>query len=417
MDRQIDKKQLAGERRRRYLRHTLWCAVGTGALLALIFLLGGKSVKASDLNMGTVTTGPLATSVAASGKVEPAFEQIVSSPVASRILEIYVHGGDSVAAGQPLLRLDLQESETRLQQLADELQIKQNELSQLRLANHTALSDLEMQIEIKQMEVARMRIEVDNELRLDSIGSGTGERVRKARTELATGELQLAGLRSKLANERRRLAAAEEATALGVGNCRRDLEMMRHTMEQAQLPAPRAGVLTFVNTTIGATVGAGEKLAVVGDLSSYRVAGEVPEGSSFRVVPGADVEVRIGSERLTGTVESVEPQSVSGSVPFKVSLDQASHRRLRPGVRVQLYVAYGFKDSVLRIPYGGYYKGPGDYTLFVARGSDALERRNVTLGESNASFVEVVAGLSAGESVAVNDMKDFESYKSLTIKH
>ncbi len=401
MDRQIDKKQLAGERRRRYLRHTLWCAVGTGALLALIFLLGGKSVKASDLNMGTVTTGPLATSVAASGKVEPAFEQIVSSPVASRILEIYVHGGDSVAAGQPLLRLDLQESETRLQQLADELQIKQNELSQLRLANHTALSDLEMQIEIKQMEVARMRIEVDNELRLDSIGSGTGERVRKARTELATGELQLEGLRSKLANERRRLAAAEEATALGVGNCRRDLEMMRHTMEQAQLPAPRAGVLTFVNTTIGATVGAGE----------------VPEGSSFRVVPGADVEVRIGSERLTGTVESVEPQSVSGSVPFKVSLDQASHRRLRPGVRVQLYVAYGFKDSVLRIPYGGYYKGPGDYTLFVARGSDALERRNVTLGESNASFVEVVAGLSAGESVAVNDMKDFESYKSLTIKH
>lgn len=187
MDRQIDKKQLAGERRRRYLRYTLWCAVGTGALLALIFFLGGKSVKASDLNMGTVTTGPLATSVAASGKVEPAFEQIVSSPVASRILEIYVHGGDSVAAGQPLLRLDLQESETRLQQLADELQIKQNELSQLRLANHTALSDLEMQIEIKQMEVARMRIEVDNELRLDSIGSGTGERVRKARTELATG--------------------------------------------------------------------------------------------------------------------------------------------------------------------------------------------------------------------------------------
>ena len=42
---------------------------------------------------------------------------------------------------------------------------------------------------------------------------------------------------------------------------------------------------------------------------------------------------------------------------------------------------------------------------------------NVTLGESNASFVEVVAGLTAGESVAVNDMKDFESYKSLTIKH
>ena len=59
---------------------------------------GGAYGGVHECDMGTVTTGPLATSVAASGKVEPAFEQIVSSPVASRILEIYVEGVAQVAA-------------------------------------------------------------------------------------------------------------------------------------------------------------------------------------------------------------------------------------------------------------------------------------------------------------------------------
>lgn len=416
MDKIIDKSEQQKERRRQWLRIGAW-AVGIGAVVTVsVIWFGGKSVKRSDLSFGTAGHGPLETAVAATGRIVPAVEEIVISPVSSRILAVYAQAGDSVCEGMPLLQLDLEEAESQYQNLRDNYQIKANGLEQLKLANRTTLSELDMQVQIKEMEVNRLTIEVDNELRLDSLGSGTGDRVRQAQTALATGKLELKGLRQKLVNERERLNNLEAATALEVGNSARDLDMMGRTLSQGRIPAPLDGIITYLSNSIGSTVAAGERVAVVGDLSRFKVAGEVPEGSSYKVRTGADVKVRVGNTEMSGTVANVEPQSTSGAVPFTVTLDDAASSRLRPGLRVQLYVGYGFKDDVLRIPNGSYYEGPGVYTLFIADGDDRLVRRNVKLADSNREWVEVVEGLRDGDSVVLVDMSSYEKYNSLKIK-
>lgn len=416
MDKIIDKSEQQKERRRQWLRIGAW-AVGIGAVVTVsVIWFGGKSVKRSDLSFGTAGHGPLETAVAATGRIVPAVEEIVISPVSSRILAVYAQAGDSVREGMPLLQLDLEEAESQYQNLRDNYQIKANGLEQLKLANRTTLSELDMQVQIKEMEVNRLTIEVDNELRLDSLGSGTGDRVRQAQTALATGKLELKGLRQKLVNERERLNNLEAATALEVGNSARDLEMMGRTLSQGRIPAPLDGIITYLSNSIGSTVAAGERVAVVGDLSRFKVAGEVPEGSSYKVRAGADVKVRVGNTEMSGTVANVEPQSTSGAVPFTVTLDDAASSRLRPGLRVQLYVGYGFKDDVLRIPNGSYYEGPGVYTLFIADGDDRLVRRNVKLADSNREWVEVEEGLRDGDSVVLVDMSSYEKYNSLKIK-
>ena len=192
--------------------------------------------------------------------------------------------------------------------------------------------------------------------------------------------------------------------------------MMERTLSQGRIPAPHDGILTYLSNSIGSRVAAGEKVAVVGDLSRFKVEAEVPEGSSYKVRPGADAIVRLGNVELKGSVANVEPQSVSGAVPFTVTLEDASNPRLRPGVRVQVYVAYGFKDDVVRIPSGSYYTGPGTYQIFVADGSSTLRRRAVKLGDSNRQWVEVTEGLSPGERVVTADMKQFEKYSKLKIR-
>ena len=59
----------------------------------------------------------------ASGNVAPAFEEIINSPINSRIVEVYRRGGDSVEVGTPILKLDLQSTETEYKKLLDEEQI------------------------------------------------------------------------------------------------------------------------------------------------------------------------------------------------------------------------------------------------------------------------------------------------------
>lgn len=416
MDKEIPKEQQRRERRRRLVKVLAYGLGAAAAIAAAIAFLGGKSVSRADLNLCQAQRGPLTTAVAASGRLEPAFEEIINSPVASRILEVYARPGDSVSAGTPLLRLDLSEAEAQYHNLSDLYSIKQSQLRQLRLTNRSTLADLEMKIRIKEMEVNRLRIEVDNERRLDSIGSGTGDRVRQAQTAYATGSLELEGLRRSLVNERERLTDLEQATVLELGNSQRDLALMQETLTRGRIPAPHDGVLTFLKTSIGSTVAAGEKLAVVGDLSSFRVDAEVPEGSSYKVRPGATVTVRLGSVEFEGNVTNVEPQSTSGAVPFTVALADASNPRLRPGVRVQVYVDYGYREDAVLIPMGSYFKGPGAYTMFVESTPGRLERREVTLGESNRRYVEVTSGIEAGENVAMADLSSLSKYSKLTIK-
>lgn len=415
MDKPIDNKEKKRRRRKRLLGITGWSLPAVALVAAAFYFSTGKSVSREAITIAEAHCGPLETTVAASGKVVPAFEEIVNSPVASSIVAVYVQPGDSVRQGMPLLELDLSTTETQYKNLQDAHMIKVNELRQLRLANKSALSDIEMQVKIKEMEVNTLEIEVRNEVRLDSIGSGTGERVRRARTAYETGHLQLQALRQRLVDERERLGAVEEAAVLGVGNSARDLDEVARLISRGKIPAPHDGIITFLNNRIGSTISAGEKVAVVGDLSSFKILAEVPEGSSFKIRPGAPAKIRLSNVELDGTVSNVEPQSVDGAVPFTITLADASNRRLRPGIRTQVYVSYGFKESSVLIPNGQYFNGPGNYMLYVADG-DRLERREVKLGDSNREWVEVVEGIAPGEQVVVSDMQKYLSHKSLSIK-
>jgi Membrane-fusion protein len=415
MDKQISKSQLRRERNTKLIKWggaTLLVALGVTALIVSL----EKGINRRDVRLGAAEQGALETTVNATGRVVPAFEEVINSPVDTRILKVYAQAGDSVEEGAPLLQLDLETAETNYSKLLNERDMRRQELTQLQLNNRTQLSELAMQIEVKQMQVNQLKVEVENERRLDSLGSGTGDRVRQAETAYTTGKLELRQLRERLANEKLRNAAAEKVQSLNVSSFEQDLALMRRTLDQGRIPAPHAGVLTYIANEIGRRITAGEKVAVVSDLSQFKIEGEVAEGSSDRVGVGSEVIVRIGKTELKGTVTNLTPQAKGGVISFTVKLEDPRNPRLRSGLRTELSVSYGYKSSVLRIPNGQYFKGPGEYNLFVKDGDNHLSQRKVRLGDSNRDYVEVLSGLNAGDSVAVSDMEQFNKSKTLKLK-
>lgn len=415
MDKQISKSQLRRERNTKLMKWggaTLLVVLGVTALIVSL----EKGINRRDVRLGAAEQGALETTVNATGRVVPAFEEVINSPVDTRILKVYAQAGDSVEEGAPLLQLDLETAETNYSKLLNERDMRRQELTQLQLNNRTQLSELAMQIEVKQMQVNQLKVEVENERRLDSLGSGTGDRVRQAETAYTTGKLELRQLRERLANEKLRNAAAEKVQSLNVSSFEQDLALMRRTLDQGRIPTPHAGVLTYIANEIGRRITAGEKVAVVSDLSQFKIEGEVAEGSSDRVGVGSEVIVRIGKTELKGTVTNLTPQAKGGVISFTVKLEDPRNPRLRSGLRTELSVSYGYKSSVLRIPNGQYFKGPGEYNLFVKDGDNHLSQRKVRLGDSNRDYVEVLSGLNAGDSVAVSDMEQFNKSKTLKLK-
>lgn len=415
MDREIPKDVLKKERNRRILKYG---GIGGGciSLILILFSLMRSSVKEKDLVFSEVSKGTIEVSVSASGKVVPAFEEIINSPINTRILEVYKKGGDSVNVGTPILKLDLQSAKTEYNKLLDEEQMKRYQLEQLKVNNSTYLSDLEMKVKVAEMKLNRMKVELRNERYLDSLGSGTMDRVHQAELNFETGKLELEQLHQQLANERKVKAADLKVKQLEYEIFLKGLAETKRTLDEAQIRSPRKAILTYINNQIGAQVNEGSRIAVISDLSHFKVEGEIADTYGDRVAAGGKAVVKIGSEKLEGQVSSVTPLSKNGVISFTVQLEDDSNRRLRSGLKTDVYVMNAVKEDVLRIANSSYYVGRGDYQLFVLDGSDELVKRKVRLGDSNFEYVEVVSGLQPGDRVVISDMSQYKNKNKLKLR-
>ena len=414
MDREITKEERRRVRNKMAARIAV-VVVCAALLLWFIISMLRSSVRINDITLSTVDRGTVEVSVSASGRVVPSFEEVINSPISTRIVQVYCKGGDRVDVGTPLLELDLESTETAYRKLLDEEQMKRLQLKQLRIDNRTYLSDLEMKVKVSAMKLNRMEVELRNERYLDSIGSGTTDKVRQAELACRTGRLELEQMRQMYRNEQQVKDADLKVKELEFQIFSKSLGEMRRTLEDAKLRSPRKAVLTYINNKVGAKISQGEQVAVISDLSHFKVDCEIADSYADRVSVGRRTVVKVGSRRLTGTVGSVTPLSKNGVISFTVQLDDDNDKCLRSGLKTDVYVMDAVREDVLRIANASYYVGPGDYQLFVKDG-DRLVRRSVRLGESNFDYVEVVEGLRKGEQVVTSSMNEFKSKKSISIK-
>ena len=415
MDREIPKEVRNKERNKRWLKYGSILASAIVCVSVLISFMQ-SSVKRKDLVLSQVDAGTIEVSVSASGKVVPAFEEIINSPINTRIVEVYCKGGDSVDVGTPLLKLDLQSTETEYNKLLDEEQMRRYQLEQLKVNNETFLSNLAMNIKVSIMELNRKEVELLNERYLDSIGSGTTDKVRQAELAYNNGKLELEQLKQQYENEKKVKSADLKVKELDFNIFQKGLAEMKRTLADAQVGSPRKAILTYINNQVGAQVAKGEQIAVVSDLTHFKVDGEIADTYGDRVMAGGKVIVKLGNDKLEGTISSVTPLSKNGVISFSVQLQDDSHKRLRSGLKTDVYVMNAVKEDVLRIANASYYVGRGDYELFVLSKEDELIKRKVKLGDSNFEYVEVVSGLQAGDQVVVGDMSSFKNKTKLKVK-
>ena len=415
MDRELTKKEKQKETIKLFLKISFAVLLLGGIITAIVFLTD-DSVDQSKLQIAKAENATLESSVSASGKIVPLYEQSIVSPVATRILEVYCDEGDSVSVGQSLLKLDLESTETELRRLSDEVSMRNIELEQTALNNETFLTDLEMRIKTKEMAVNHLKAEVINEKRLDSIGSGTGDKIREAELAYSTALLELEQLKMQLINERKAHEATYKSKQLEESISQRNLIEMERTLDNARIKAPKSGIVTFLKKDLGTSITPGEKIAVVSDLSHFKISAEIPEGNAGKLSVGSLVKIRFNRNTIIGHISNIAPQSLNGMVVFNILLDNDSDKTLRSGLRTELNVVYDVHDDIIRIPNGQYFQGPGIYSLFVKISPDKAERRAVTLGDSNFDYVEVKNGINDGEEIIISDMSDYKNKKFITLK-
>lgn len=414
MDRKIPLSIQRKERLKQIIRYGAIVAIFIVIVIIIINLMEG-SVSSKNMVISSVDKGTIEITIPASGKVMPLTEEIIVSPINSRILEVYKQAGDSVNIGDPILKLELASIETDYKQKLDEREMKKSKLIQSQISLNNNISEMQMQLQVKEMKLKQLQTELKNEQYLDSLGASTADKVRQAGLNYEVAKLELQQLKQQIENQKENSNAEAKVQQLDLNIFEKSLAESARLLNDARILSPQKATLTYVNNQIGSQVSAGTQIAIVSDLHNYKVQAEIADSYAEKLSPGAKAIIKISQIQLTGTIVNITPSVKNGVINFVVMLDDSGNSRLRSGLKTDVFVNYGIRDEVLRIPNGSYYIEPGEYDLWVVKDGTA-EKRKVKLGEGSFEYVEVISGLEAGEQIILSEMNQYKSKKSLKIK-
>lgn len=415
MDRDLPEESIKQQTRRRWV----WAGIAVIILVGAVWLLRNSlnnTVEHKDIRIATAETGDVENTLTASGEVQPDFEAVVTSPITAVIQQTYLDAGASVKVGDKILELDKEFTQLNVDKLKDELELKRNSIVKLRWELEKSFFDLKINDSIKVLKINSLRADIENTKRLFKAGGGTRESIEQAEQNLRIAQLEKRQLENDIRVKQQTMRADIRESEIGAQIKEKDLQELQRKLQQANIIANRAGVLTYVNKNIGSKVAEGEILARLADLGGFKVIGSISDSYAQQIRVGMSVVVRVNETQLRGTLTNILPSVQNNTVNFDVQLDDKANKLLRPKMKVEVYPVTDAHLKVVRVANGAGFTGAPVQDVFVLRKDGIAERRMVKIGLSNFDFVEIKEGIQLGEQVIVSDMSKFKNAKELEIK-
>ena len=414
MDRELSQTHIQKERNKSFARYAAIVAV-----IILIFIIFYSLIKPS-LSRSKVRTaiaerGSIQASVSASGTVQAEFEQVINSPIQSKIESVYLKAGEAVEKNQAILKLNQESAKSAFQQLKDEYDLRINKKTQLKLNLERSLIDLRSSFQIKKLTIQSLEKKVNQEQRLYKLGAGSKETLDQAKLNLEISKLELTQLDEKIKNQSASLVADLRELDLNIQIQSQKVNEQKSKLDQSETKSVRSGIVTYVNDEIGANINVGDVIARVADLSSFKVIATISDIYAAKLRIGGPVSVRINDLDLDGTISQINPSVENGIITFSVKLKNKSHQVLRSNLRVQVFVITSFKENIIRVRNGPFYNGSIDQAVFIIQGEEAV-RRTVDIGVSNFDYVELLTQINEGDEVIITDMRDYQHMSEIDLE-
>jgi HlyD family secretion protein len=414
MDREISVQQQARRRAKIYLIILLGVAT---AAFGFIYFKGmvEPTVNRSDFKTSIAESGVIEATVPASGIVMPEYELTISSPVNAKIEQVMFNAGEKVLAGQSILHLNKESSLLAFEKLNEEQHVNRNKIYQLSLELEKSLDELKTQYAIKEMKINSLETALEHEQSLLDIGGSTQENVKQARLTLNVAKLELTQIKNQIENQKAMMKANLKSLGYEINIREKDIKGISDKLKGAAISSPRKGVITWVNSKIGAEINEGEELVRIADLSSFKVEASISETYADEVKVGRTAMIRVNKTDLRGNISNVQPAVENGTVKFSVSLSDKNSKLLRSNLKVDVFVITSYKERTTRIKNGPAFNGSEEQQIFVLKGNEAI-RRKIKTGESNSDFIEISSGIQPGESMITSDMQDFIHLEKVRVK-
>jgi multidrug efflux pump subunit AcrA (membrane-fusion protein) len=377
-------------------------------LIAIALLSFSLSCNRQPVIQAKQDTGPLAVRVApvtgrqiqrtveTSGTMFPFDEAIISAEIEGRLDEIKADLGDKVTKGQLLVHIN--DEEQRYKLLENEAQLHQS-LERLGLKNEKdRVKDIKDTPDARKAQAdvfdAEQRYKRTHKLVEQGVAS-------QADLDQATAKFKAA-------------QAAYDATMYATRNLIQDVErtralldLQRKKLRDTSVVAPFNGLVKDRQAVLGAYVILGAPLLTLVRIDPIRLRLEIPERMAPWIRQDQTVQVWVeafGDRTFTGKLWRISPTVDQSKRTFIAeALIENSRGELKPGSYAHAHIPSNKVDRVKIIPFRSVNYVLGSNKAYVVKG-DAIEAREVKLGDRFEEEVEIVSGLEEGEQVATTQV-------------
>ena len=185
-----------------------------------------------------------------------------------------------------------------------------------------------------------------------------------------------------------------------------DIERLGVVRKTMTIRAPSGGYVLEKNVLAGAKIMSGEALFKLADLGTVWIEGEVFEQDLASVRVGAVVRSEfqaLPGDTRTGRISYVYPtlNPTTRTVRVRVVLSNPGIQ-LKPGMYATLLITGTQRGAVLTVPRSAVLSTGERSMVFVRDASGMLTPREVALGVSTDERIEILRGLTAGETVVAS---------------
>jgi HlyD family secretion protein len=386
------------------------------AIILVVFIpFGREPSQDQEVLISTVEYGKVVRSFEGEGVVEPQSEVLILSPASSIIKEILKDVGTHVNEGESIIILDPSPIQAQIENIQDQLEVKQNSLTKNRLNARSTKVDLDYNVQVKNLRIASLKSELADQKQLLEVGGISPAKFEKTRQELELAEQDLLMLKEKNSIKLQQLEADEEGLRLQIDMQEKELAVKEEALSKMIIRAPSAGIILSIRGKVGEKVDMDRLLIEMSDLTNFKIQGKVDDDYSEQIKTGTKVYVALDSERLSGVVGTVNPVIRDRKIEFDVNLLESSHHKLRANLNVSLEVVRQERDSVLRVQKGPALGRGNEHQVYVLQNGSALER-NIKTGLVGENYAEVLEGLSEGEQVLLSGISSMENLDVVELK-
>jgi len=239
------------------------------------------------------------------------------------------------------------------------------------------------------------------------------------RAELSQAQAQLSIARANLKRNQELVAqnfvaqrVVEESQAnLQVAEAQVALAEAR--LQRMRIAAPFDGTLGLRSINLGQYVGVGDDLVNLEDTSQLTVDFRLPERYQSRIAPGQGVQVQLDAvpgKHFEAKVLAVDPllDANGRSISVRAAMPPTSNAGLRPGMFARVLIVFSVNDGALVVPEEAMVPQAGKQFVYVVEEQGQGDAKKLTsrrveveVGVRRGSRVEVVKGLSVGNTVVV----------------